>query len=416
MPKLACIALPQEDESLFSWISRFAALQGMTAKQLLTCFHLSFPSDLDRIYERHFFDTLAKISGKYPHNIRNLGFDRYDSFLFEHDKLTPSLPWLQRISLPYKRRVFQMSLCPLCLAERPYVRLQWRLGFVFCCPQHKVWLVRETSLDDLSPMIHKDRSQEEMPLPASEEVVALQNRWLEVLERGWTEMGNYSVQYSFVWFAVARVFMRWVLGEGCFIEMRRVAEKALGLRHLPLDNFRAVGSSDKFFELSLPKRAHILRCVDWLMGDYPQRFVSLCQDLRIPSRLLGKRCKNAYPFALSDPLLEHLHRPHYTAPQAEIEALKKALAQQADDCRVSLKQIQESGGYKLTTRRELSDSVHKGAGYGEGRYWKLDGVTKEVKVAVRRRACEEGVTVAWWVESTLQQALAPKTEATTYTL
>ena len=262
-------------------------------------------------------------------------------------------------------------------------------------------------------MIHKDRSQEEKPLPASDEVVALQNRWLEVLNKGWTEMGRYGVQYSFVWFAVARVFVRWVLGEGRFVEMRRTAEKALGMRHLPLDQFKAVESGDKLFALSLSNRAHILRCVDWLMSDYPQRFVSLCQDLRIPSRLLGKRCKNAYPFALSDPLLEHLHRPHYTAPEAEIEALKKALAKKTDGS-VSLKQIREGGGYKLTTRRELSDSVHKGACYGEGRYWKLDGVTQEVKMAVRYKACEEGVTVAQWVESTLQHALL-NTKATTYT-
>ena len=411
MPKLAFVALPQEDESLFSWVSRFAALQGMTAKQFLACFNLSFPVDLDRIYEQHFFNALAEISDKCPYNIKNLGFARYDSFLFEQDRENSSLPWLSRVALPHKRRVFQMSLCPLCLAERPYVRLQWRLGFVFCCPRHKVWLVRETSLDDLSPMIHKDRSQEEKPLPASEEVVALQNRWLEVLEKGWTEMGRYGVQYSFVWFAVARVFARWLLGEGRFVEMRRAGEKALGLRHLPLDQFKAVESGNKFFALSLSNRAHILRCVDWLMSDYPQRFVSLCQDLRIPSRLLGKRCKNSYPFALSDPLLEHLHRPHYTAPEAEIEALKKALAKKTDGS-VSLKQIREGGGYKLTTRRELSDSVHKGASYGEGRYWKLDGVTQEVKMAVRYKACEEGVTVAQWVESTLQHALL-NTKATT---
>ena len=261
MPKLASLALLQEDESLFSWISRFAALQGMLAKQFLAYFDLTLSTDPDRTYEGHFFSTLAELSGECPQKIKNLGFARYDGFLFEQDRENSSLPWLKRASLPHKRRVFQMSLCPLCLAERPYVRLQWRLGFVFCCTRHKVWLVRETSLDDLSPMIHKDRSQEEKPLPASDEVVALQNRWLEVLDKGWTEMGRYGVQYSFVWFAVARVFVRWVLGEGRFVEMRRTAEKALGMRHLPLDQFKAVESGNKFFALSLSNRAHILRCV-----------------------------------------------------------------------------------------------------------------------------------------------------------
>ena len=143
MPKLVCIALPQEDESLFSWISRFAALQNMTARQFLAHFDLPLPADPDRIYEQHFFHSLAELSGECPSRIRNLGLARFDGLLFEKDKENASLPWISRAILPSKPRVFPLSLCPLCLAERPYVRLDWRLGFVFCCPRHKVWLARD---------------------------------------------------------------------------------------------------------------------------------------------------------------------------------------------------------------------------------------------------------------------------------
>ena len=96
---------------------------------------------------------------------------------------------------------------------------------------------------------------------------------------------------------------------------------------------------------------------------------------------------------------------------AVLGTLKKALAKKTDGS-VSLKQIREGGGYKLMTRRELSDSVHEGANYGQGRYWKLDSVTQEVKMGVRRKACEEGVTVSRWVEGVLQQALVPSQKAT----
>ena len=380
----------------------------MTARQLLACYDLILPEDPDRIYKEHFFQKLAEISGQEFTTLKNLGFARYHGILFEQDNVNPLLPWLPLIRLPKKCRTYQPFFCPLCLQERPYFRLSWRLGFSVCCTRHKVWLSNAECHDDLTPIIRKGFCDAK-PLPVSQEIVSMQSRWQAILDKGWVDMGQYGVQYSFVWFFIARFLTRILLEGGCFIEMRRVAEKALGLRHLQLDGFKALGSSEKFYELSIDKRARILLCADWLMQEYPQRFISICKDLQIPSRLLGKKCKNTYPFALSDPLLEHLHRPHYKAPKAEIEALKAVLRHKAGDGggKASMSDIRHLSGYKLTTRRELSDSIHKGVGYGEGRYWKLDGVAKEVKMAVRRRACDQGVTVAHWVEAALQQAVSP---------
>ena len=70
MLKLTCLALPQEDESLFLWLSRFAALQGMLAKQFLAYFDLTLSTDPDRTYEGHFFSTLAELSGECPQKIK----------------------------------------------------------------------------------------------------------------------------------------------------------------------------------------------------------------------------------------------------------------------------------------------------------------------------------------------------------
>ena len=414
MPQLASVALPQKDESLFSWLSRFAALQGMTARRLVVFCSQKFPEDPDRVYKEHFFQRLSELSGQSVATLTRLGFARYDGFLFEQDRINPLLPWLPQIRLPKMCRTYRLFFCPSCLEERAYFRLNWRLGFSVCCPRHKVWLSNSECHDDLTPVIRRGFRDAES-LPAPDEIISMQNRWLKILEKGWAEMGQYGVQYSFVWFFIARLISRLLLEGGCFVEMRRIAEKALGLRHLQLDGFRALGSSEKFYELSIDKRARILLCVDWLMQEYPQRFISICKELGIPSRFLGKKCKNSYPFALSDPLLEHLHRPHYKAPAAEIEALKAVLRHKAGG-KASLNDIRNLSGYKLTTRRELSDSIHKGVGYGEGRYWKLDGVAKEVKMAVRRRACDEGITVGHWVERALQQAasLAPNEKACIY--
>lgn len=377
----------------------------MTARQFLAYYDLSLPEDPDRNYKEYFFQKLAEISGQELTTLTNLGFAWYNGFLFEQDRTNPFLPWLARIRLANKCRTYRLFFCPLCLQEKPYFRLHWRLGFSVCCPRHKVWLTKTECHDDLTPIIRKEFHNAKVS-PTPDTVISMQNHWLGILDKGWTDMGQFGVQYSFVWFFIARLFTRLLLEGGYFVEMRRVAEKALGLRHLQLDGFKALGSSEKFYDLSIDKRARILLCVDWLMQEYPQRFISICKKIGIPSRLLGKKCKNTYPFALSDSLLEHLHRPHYKAPVAEIEALKAVVRQKAgSDGKASLNNIRHLSGYKLTTRRELSDYIHKGVGYGEGRYWKLDGVKKEVKIAVRSKACEEGVTVAHWVECALQRSL-----------
>ncbi|MCF7752455.1 TniQ family protein [Bacillus subtilis subsp. subtilis] len=132
------------NELLSSYLSRAAIARGMSAQSLTSLIcpgHAIWTRDVDTNARARTLEALAAAIGEPLRRIK-------DMTLMGLSYPEPGRPgwqgthhWVTAIGVYHRsRRRHGLCFCPVCLAEGPFFRRQWRLAFWTVCPHHQVML------------------------------------------------------------------------------------------------------------------------------------------------------------------------------------------------------------------------------------------------------------------------------------
>lgn len=413
---------PIADESFSSWFCRTAWQNGLNPADL---YRITLPGarmhriDLDRFACDELIETLAQHTGINADDLRHRTFHAWGGRLIEDSAANIKLRWLSPAGTDRTRKSFGQQVCPDCLREQttPYLKRHWRLAFVTSCTRHHRLLIDRcpkcsAPIQPLFTSIHVEsvatcwkcsfdlRKTPQTP-DSPHGALTIQKDLVEVAEDGWTYMGKYGAVYSLAYFRILWVVYR-LLATGQF---------AMPLREWASDHLGETASSTnipriKEIELLNPRcRQALLRHAHCLMQNWPHKFIAACRKTNISARDLVKGYGQE-PFALWDPVRRHLNTPPAEIDAAVIDAAKRHLHSQ-DICPTH-RELSKLIGIKFQARRHMAEPGRHCAPYGTHRYWKLDGVSTEIRTAARAAARCEGENVGPWVDKVLRTALGRK--------
>lgn len=406
------------DESFSSWFARTAAANGLRPGELFRIVQPGEdrnPRDLDRHVDGCLLGLLADNTGIPVEELRAASFHRWSGRLFPFDDGLNKLAWLPPAGREGGRRCFGQQVCPHCLQadERPYARLTWRLSFFTTCPIHgRLLLDRCPACAEpfsLLRQIGRDTicclgcGADLRGFSGGEPAVDTSGSQLDLLDlagAGWRELGEYGPVYSFAVFEILALLTRLLSGGHSALVLRNwISARAPG--------FTAVAESVPRVRegalLSTRSRSILIPMASWLMGDWPCRFVSAARDSGLSSRDIIKHPLSQYPFALAHAVDWTLRKSSEGRTTEEIAAAAQVLRDHGQVA--SQRNLVALCGTKLGTMGTVADPVASGLPWGKGRYWKLDGVSPEVKAAARRAAHRAGEDVGPWLEALLRQTL-----------
>lgn len=406
------------DESISSWFTRTAAANGLPPGELYRIVQPggdSHPRDLDRHADDCLLDLLAGKTGLAVEDLKHATFRRWSGWLFEHDDGLNKLAWLPPAGREGGRRCFGQQICPWCLRAdaQPYLRLNWRLSFFTTCPIHgRLLLDRCPSCAEPFSILRqngrgaiccpgcgadlRDFSGDEPAL----DTVPVQRDLLELIREGWRDLGEYGPVYSFAVFEMLAQLLRLLAGGKHAHALRLwLAEHDPSLAVRPESLPRARDGA-----LLTPRaRGVLVAMVHWLLTDWPRRFVEAAKAVGMTSTDLRKRLVGEYPFAYAHAVDWHLKEPHKGDAADEIAVAAQVLHDHGQAA--SRRNLVALCGTKLGSMGAVAEPVVSGLPWGKGRYWKLDGVSPEVKAAARRAAHRAGEDVGPWLDALLRRTL-----------
>lgn len=405
---------PTEGESFASWFSRVAWSNGLGAAEL---YPIALPGarmhriDLDRFACDELIQNLSARTGVPASDLWPRTFHAWEGTLFEHDDGINKLIWLTPAGTHQTSKSFGQQVCPRCLgeAEVPYLKQIWRLSFASACKAHRTLLIDRCPACTapiqplytptcVTSMTRCWNCNFDLRHAVTERITDLsaQNRLLTVLSNGWGELGAYGSVPALSYFRILWIVYR-LLATGRFA--------------LPLREW--VGGPEppsgipriKEVERLNPRCRHALVSMAVnLLEDWPERFMSACRDVGISARVLLKDAERT-PFPLWEPVCQYLSAPVGEASPQDIKAAKAYL--KAHGTRPTYKALQDLLGMHFHAHRDMALPTRKHAPYGTHRYWKLDGVSTEVRAAARLAARKKGENVGAWVDRVLRESLEP---------
>lgn len=198
VPVAGCVA-PLPDEALASWLMRYAAPFGVSPESLLLGdaeAPLAADPDWWRDPDPLIVAAIAQVTGIAADVILTMSFANW--FDLGRDDSVPDRFARQRFISPKPlQRTGQIGVCSECLAddETPYIRRNWTLTWVTCCPTHGSTLIRACPECGAKLRLRSLKSREFCPAdrcsrcsahllhapvrPAPEAVIALQERLIE---------------------------------------------------------------------------------------------------------------------------------------------------------------------------------------------------------------------------------------------
>lgn len=419
-------------ESFSSWFARTAAANGLSPVKL---YGVAMPGayrytrDLDRYIEPHLLDSLAERTGVPKQRLLGGTLARWGGKIFDVDDGLGKLQWLPVAGGDDGQRSFGQQVCPICLREdaQPYLRATWRLAFVTTCDRHRQQLIDrcpecgeaiQVLRAGLSGAVRcwkcqADLGQAHTDAAQDDAEIRRQNRLLDIASAGWTELGHYGPVYSFVYFRILAVAFRLLATGRHAAPLRAWCE----IFQPSADGAPTVPRIRQIELLNARSRRELIRMAVFLLEDWPVRFIEACQCVGLSSRDLLKAGRTRpYPFAFAHAVQMQLSSQVRAVSADEVESAKSYL--RAREVTPTYRALANLLGVKITAHRALAEpaahapsasgaepSLLAPAPWGKGRYWKLDGISPEVKAAARRAACCAGESVGAWLESLLRREL-----------
>lgn len=228
-------------------------------------------------------------------------------------------------------------LCPLCLRkdEEPYFRLFWRLSWMTECPVHGVALIDHCpdcggNLDYLAASHGLARQNQWRPLsicpwcgadwrnaeavPSEREYLAWQRECVQGMFKGWMHIGSDAV--------MSPLYLDGIYDLQRVLRGRAEAEALFegALSHLGIE-VASLGGRQPTDRLSVGERRALLRCVAWLLEDWPEGFVAACRRFNFRWNALGELTGEGPPFWLEQVGRLRLDRTWYQSSEEEAQSV-----------------------------------------------------------------------------------------------
>jgi hypothetical protein len=145
------------------------------------------------------------------------------------------------------------------------------------------------------------------------QAIDYQRQLLTALQQGWIEVREGEPVYSHLCFRVLLQIIRLLANRDKF---REAVSRQSGIKM-----FTPVfpGNNKDIERLSIPHRLALLGMSQFLLSDWPERFISFCQQERIWSMSWLWRFDDA-PYWFWRPIREHLFRPEWSPSEQEIRS------------------------------------------------------------------------------------------------
>lgn len=336
---------PLPDELLSSWLVRLAwsngqHLERFWRKRLGITRHI-WHTDLDRGWLEPLISSLAAKTSTSLEEAAATTLRAYEGSVVESCQLKGTWNWI----LPIGRKVRTWSFhgqqyCPICLREdkMPYFRRRWRLSFSVVCPNHGirlrdacptckspvtyheseigVWLIQEHSPLTKCPRCGGDYRRVDRHAPTRREttsLVAFQQTLYNVMDYNFPLLGAKHPSFPHLFFNGFHQILHTLGANG---DARRLRDYMITERgEKPFSPaFRTV--KERFEELRLKDRVRLMKLVQPLLQDWPERFIDACHDTRLALIHLVE-FHNTYPFWYEQVVKTHFNHKLYHPTQGE---------------------------------------------------------------------------------------------------
>lgn len=329
-----------------SWIVRLALSHGLKPKPFTTALWpnlIVWGPDIDLSSKELIMTTLAERTNTPIERVRAMTLAAYEGWLFE--KLAPKGPtkWILPRNIRERSQRFGLQFCPWCLSEdkESYFRRNWRLSFIVLCRKHKCLLLDRcptcgdainfylAALNDrykvlpysLTECHHckvdlRNAATRKYLSPVLPQEIGFQESLLYILMRGWVEIPYYGPVYSHLYFyALYHIISR-------FIDSKRAADIQKNFaNYFGSQTFTRISSKHLEFEqLNVAERRGLLVAAQWLLDDWPNKFIEFCKQNRLRSSFLI-RSRNDLPFWYWNVVHQDLGDSRFKVTEDEIDSI-----------------------------------------------------------------------------------------------
>lgn len=305
--RLPCATHPRPDELLSSWLTRLAHAHLM---KTYTFGKLLFPAanlwnrDLDKIAPEAILQTLAGCTATPLHRIRQTGLRRYEGKLYLRHNANGNTNWVLPLGIYHRtHRQFGLLFCPRCLkkdGDTPYFRTHWRLALTHICTKCGVYLhekcpVCERPVTFFRVELGRKSAEPDTPIShcfhcrfdlagtpartASRMRRDMQAELGRICRQGWNGQTFFPHLYFDVLHQLVKVLTS---SRNICAGLQREVDKQTGWS--PLEESVTVRKTRIPFELlPLAVRGGVIQQAQWLLTDWPVRFVDVMKQSRTTS-------------------------------------------------------------------------------------------------------------------------------------
>jgi hypothetical protein len=143
-----------------------------------------------------------------------------------------------------------------------------------------------------------------------------------------------------------------------------------------------------------------------LFDNWPRTFVKTCKEVGLTRRRLLDTGYDL-PFEYTRQVDEHLSFLKFELTEKDILAAANILKRRGIE--PTYGELQKLLNHRFPSHRKLSSPVaNENVPYGLHRYWKLDGISPDVRRAAKESATQAGEKIGPWVEGVLRKELEGK--------
>lgn len=414
--------LPYTDESLASWLRRLSVANGLKPKELygiLVPGGRLYSYDMDRFACSALLDALEQSTGTTKDRMKLMMLCRWDDVLQSATSNRGKLRWRPSAWRDGTSQSYGQQICPYCLATdvEPHYRTHWRLSYLTVCLTHGTLLIDRCSRcgegiqvlkSDRAKTPHtecwkcsSDYLRTEFPDTPDASATKLFDN---IMKAGWGRVGEYGRVHSIAYFEHLHLLYRLLVTGKLALPLRSHLALRLNIAELGSANIPRLEEADR---LNTRCRNLVLLAAQKLLETWPRDFVTACRSSEIASGALLKGNRN-YPFAYQDSIIRHLSKGHAKTNNGEVISAAKVLTNR--DIQPTTKHLEQLMGRKFCSSGDVASPARQCVPYGTHRYWKLDGVSPEVRAAAKLAAKSAGENVGAWVDNTLRRVLTENTK------
>lgn len=305
--RLPCATRPKPDELLSSWLTRLAhdhLLKTHTFGKMLFPGANVWNTDLDRSAPESMLRTLSERTGTALSIVEQTVLRRYEGQLHMRSSLGSIANSVLPLGIYHRtRRYYGLLFCPECLRKDgavPYFRTYWRLAIMHVCTKCGVYLQdrcpgcnhpvtffrvelgHKSALADkpISHCFHCGLDLSKVPVePAPYSVISCHVELERILREGWNE----QVFYPHLYFVVLRQLAKQLINaRPASIALQRAVDAETGWS--PIEQDASVRKNKIPIELlPLRVRGGVIQQAQWLLTDWPHRFVEITRRYQVTS-------------------------------------------------------------------------------------------------------------------------------------